>query len=88
MGLWFELNPLAGMVRVVEPCWRTVEEPDIHGVQQDHERHLHGDPWRPGCTSMCILSCSTVFFSAGPEELQEGPSVTRKIEILTAAVIQ
>lgn len=73
---------------MVEPCWRTVEELDIPGAQQGPEHHLHGDPWRPGCTSMCSLSCSTVFFSAGPEELWEGVSVTHKIEILTAAVIQ
>lgn len=52
-----------------------MEELDIHGAQQGHEHHLHGDPWTPGCTSMHSLSYSTVLFSAGPEELWEGTSV-------------
>lgn len=62
---------------MVEPFWRTMGELDIPG-----------DPWRPGCTSICSLSCSTVLFSGGPEELWEGASVPQKMEILTAAVIQ
>lgn len=73
---------------MVEPCWRTVEEPDVHGAQRGREHHLHGGPWRPGCTSMCSLSCSTVLFPARPEELWEGASVPQKIEVLIAAVIQ
>lgn len=30
---------------MVEPYWRTVEELDVHGAQQGHEHHLHGDPF-------------------------------------------